>query len=245
MKKIIVTGGSGRFGNYLKKVKSKHKFFFPTKNQLDILKLTSIRNYINKVKPDILIHLAGLSRPMSLHEKNIIKSIDLNIIGTSNITKICSQLNIKLIYFSTNYVYPGTKGNYKESGSLLPVNNYAWSKLGGEAAVQLYKKSLILRLCMTDYPFTHKKAIKGAKSSFIYNKTVSKLMPFLLNEFGVMNIGGKKREIYDFAKKFTDKKISSINLKKIKNFPKDSSINIEKLLNLLKKNHINLKKIIF
>ena len=50
---------------------------------------------------------------------------------------------------------------------------------------------------------------------------------------------------YDFAKKFTDKKISSINLKEIKNFPKDSSINIEKLLNLLKKNHINLKKIIF
>ena len=57
-------------------------------------------------KPDILIHLAGLSRPMKIHEENISKSIDLNIIGTANITKACSKKNIKLIYFSTNYVYP-------------------------------------------------------------------------------------------------------------------------------------------
>ena len=39
------------------------------------------------------------------------------------------QHNIKLIYFSTNYVYPGTKGNYSEKDALLPVNNYAWSNL--------------------------------------------------------------------------------------------------------------------
>ena len=47
---------------------------------------------------------------------------------------------IKLIYLSTSYVYPGTKGNYNETDALLPFNNYAWSKLGGEAAVQMYKK---------------------------------------------------------------------------------------------------------
>ena len=42
-------------------------------------------------------------------EKDIKKSIDLNIIGTANITKACEEKNIKLIYFSTNYVYPGKK----------------------------------------------------------------------------------------------------------------------------------------
>ena len=52
---------------------------------------------------------------MDIHEKNINKSIDLNIIGTANVTKVCKQHDIKLIYFSTNYVYPGTKGNYKET----------------------------------------------------------------------------------------------------------------------------------
>ena len=97
-------------------------------------------------KIDILIHLAGLSRPMIRHEKNISDSINGNIIGTANVVKACAKENVKIIYFSTSYVYPGTKGNYKETDSLLPVNNYAWSKLGGEACVHLYNNSLILRI---------------------------------------------------------------------------------------------------
>ena len=145
-KNIVITGGSGRFGQYLKETKTKYKLFFPNKKKLNILKVSSIENFIQKNKVDIVIHLAGLSRPMEIHNKNIQKSIDLNIIGTANVTKICSKYNIKLIYFSTNYVYPGTKGNYSEKDPLLPVNNYAWSKLGGEASVQLYKNSLILRV---------------------------------------------------------------------------------------------------
>jgi len=139
MKKIVITGGSGRFGTILKKKKTKNKLFFPDKKKLNIKNFKSIRNYLSIMKPDILIHLAGLSRPMNIHDKDIKKSIDLNIIGTANITKACEEKNIKLIYFSTNYVYPGKKGNYKEDDALFPVNNYAWSKLGGEASVQLYK----------------------------------------------------------------------------------------------------------
>ena len=138
-KKIIFTGGSGRFGTCLKKVKTKHKFYYPTKKQLNISKVNSIKKYLKQKKPDIVIHAAALSRPMQIHNEKIGKSIDINIIGTGNITKICSELNIKLIYFSTNYIYPSTKGNYNEKDPLLPINNYAWSKLGGECAVQLYK----------------------------------------------------------------------------------------------------------
>ena len=61
---------------------------------------------------------------MIIHEKDISSSIDANIIGTANIVKKCSDKKIKLIYFSTNYVYPGTKGNYSESDPILPINNY-------------------------------------------------------------------------------------------------------------------------
>ena len=95
---------------------------------------------------------------------------------------------------------------------------------------------------MTDYPFVHKKAISRAYSSFIYNKYVAMIIPFLLNEKGVLNIGGKKREIYKFAKKFGEKTKRKIPVTKVKNFPKDSSIKIDKLLKIIKKN--KLKKII-
>ena len=120
--RIIVTGGTGRFGSELKKIKNKYTLFFPKKEELNILKISSIEKYLRVKKPKYLIHLAGLSRPMEMHEQFLKKSIDLNIIGTANITKVCSDLNIKLIYFSTSYVYPGTKGNYKEEDPLFPKN---------------------------------------------------------------------------------------------------------------------------
>jgi len=182
MKKIIITGGTGRFASTLKKEKTKYKLFFPNKKKLNIENFKTIKTYLKKINPDFLIHLAGLSRPMSIHEMNIKKSIDLNIIGTANITKACEERNIKLIFFSTNYVYPGVKGNYKENDSLLPVNSYAWSKLGGEASVQLYKNSLILRVCMTEKPFVHKVAFSNIKTSFTYHENIAKILFKLINK---------------------------------------------------------------
>ena len=156
MVKILVTGSDGRFGKILKKIARK-KFIFTKKNQLNILSLSSISKNLTKYKPNCILHLAGLSRPMKIHEENIAKSIDLNIIGTCNLVKEAAKRKIKFIYLSTSYVYPGTKGNYSENDPVKPWNNYSWSKLGGECAVQMYKNSLIIRLCMTEKPFLHKK----------------------------------------------------------------------------------------
>ena len=235
-KKIVITGGSGRFGTHLKQQKSKNILYFPNKKELNILNLKNIHKYLKKIKPDVLIHLAGLSRPMIEHNVNIKRSIDLNIIGTANITKVCSDLKIKLVYFSTNYVYPGVKGNYNEKDPVLPVNNYAWSKLGGEASVQLYKNSLILRVSMTEKPFIHDKAFGNVKTSFMFHDDVSKILFKVIDQKGIINIGGKSQFVYDFAKKNNPnvKKIYlNKNLKKI--MPKDSSINISKLKKILKK----------
>ena len=236
MKKIVITGGTGRFARILKKNKTKHKLYFPTRKQLNILSYEKIKKYLNQVKPKFLIHLAGLSRPMIIHNENIFKSIDLNIIGTANITKACAEKNIKLIYFSTNYVYPGSKGNYRETDPVLPINNYAWSKLGGEASVILYHNSLILRLSMTEKPFVHKKAFSNVKTSFMYHEDVSKILFKLLNKKGIINVGGKSQYIFDFAKK-DNPKVKRIYLKKNSNLgiPFDSSINLSKLRKILKK----------
>ena len=66
----------------------------------------------------MILHCAGLSRPMDIHQKNIEKSINLNIIGTANVVKVCRKKNIKIIYFSTGYVYEGKKGNYSEKSRI-------------------------------------------------------------------------------------------------------------------------------
>ena len=231
MKRILITGGEGRFAKVLKNKKSKFKFIFRNKKQLNILSETSIKNNIKKFKPNYLLHLAGLSRPMKIHEKNIKKSINLNIIGTANIVRACIEKNLKIIYFSTSYVYPGKKGKYKEIDPLLPWNNYGWSKLGGECAVQMYKNSLILRSCMTEKPFVHKSAFVNVKTNFIYHDDFIKIFLKILNKTGTFNIGGKAQTVYQFAKtenKNVKKKFSKgelplkmdMNLKKISKYSK-------------------------
>ena len=231
-KKILVTGGDGRFAKELKKNTNNYKFIYRDKSQLNILSSKSIKGNIQKFKPNILLHLAGLSRPMSVHEKSISKSIDLNIIGTSNIVKICNEKKIKLIFLSTSYVYPGKKGNYKEEDALLPWNNYGWSKLGAECAVQMYKNSLIIRACMTEKPFTHKYAFSNVKSNFIFHDQFAKFLIKVIPLKGIINIGGKSQTIFQFAKK-NNKKIKK--KKSRGELPFKMDMNIQKLKHLLKK----------
>ena len=234
--KIVITGGSGRFGSELKKIKNKYKLLFPNKHQLNILNSENIKKYLKLQKPYYLIHLAGLSRPMEIHKKHIDRSIDLNIIGTANITKVCAELGIKLIYFSTSYVYPGIKGNYKESDPLMPINNYAWSKLGGESSIQMYKNSLILRVSMAEKPFVHKKAFYDFSTNFIFHDEVAKILFKLINKKGIINLGGKTQTVYRFVKKFNPK-IKKNYAKKIlgAKYPLNPSMNIKKLKKILKK----------
>ena len=232
LKKIIVTGGDSRFGQELKNFKSRYKFIYRNKKQLNILSPGSIYKNFREFKPDAVLHLAGLSRPMSVHENDIDQSIDLNIIGTSNLVKACNKKNIKIIFFSTSYVYPGKKGNYKENDPVLPWNNYGWSKLGAESAVQMYKNSLIIRACMTEKPFIHKEAFTNVKCNFIFHDEFIKILLKVINFKGVINIGGKSQTIYQFAKRYK----KNVKKKKSKGeLPSKIYMSLEKVKNLIKK----------
>ncbi len=235
MKKIIFTGGTGRFGRILKETKSKDKIYFPTKKQLNINNLKSIENYIKKTKAKYFIHAAGFSRPMRQHDTNLHKSIMLNIVGTSNVVVACKKYSLKLIYFSTNYVYPGKKGNYKEDDGVNPINNYALSKLGGESAVRMYKNSLILRICMTEKPFIHKYAFSDVFLNFMFHDELVRNLNKILKFKGILNVGGRSQTVYNFAKK-NNPKIKKISAKSLfgKNYPLKQSMNISKYKKIIK-----------
>ena len=228
--KIVFTGGSGRFGKIFKSTYSLKNVFYPTKKDLDINNYISVKKFLKKIKPKIVIHAAGISRPMIIHDSNPKQSIQTNIIGTSNLTIACIEMNIKLIYFSTNYVYPLNNKSNKENDPVLPINNYAFSKMGGECAVQMYKNSLILRIIMSERPFVHKSAFTDIKTNFMYHDEVVKLIPKIINSKGILNIGGKIQSIYDFAK-LSKNNVQKAKAKKIlgKKYFKNQVINIDKL----------------
>ncbi|MDC3060764.1 sugar nucleotide-binding protein [Candidatus Pelagibacter sp.] len=232
-KKILVTGGEGRFSKVLRRNNKKLNLIFKSKKELDILNYNSLQKIVKKIRPKIILHTAGLSRPMNIHEKNISKSIDLNIVGTCNVVKICKKNNIKLIYFSTGYVYEGKKGNYKEDDPVKPFNNYGLSKLAGECAVQMYKNSLILRITMTEKPFAYKRAYTNLKTNFMFHEDLVNYLPKLINKRGIINVGGKPQSVFKFARQF-NKKVKAIKASRYVKLPLNQTMNINLLKKLIK-----------
>ena len=231
--KILVTGGNGRFAKVLKNKNTKLNLIFKSRKELDILKYNTLEKKIIRIKPKIILHTAGLSRPMDVHDKNISKSIDLNIVGTCNVVKLCKKYNIKLIYFSTGYVYEGKKGNYSEHDPVKPFNNYGLSKLAGECAVQMYKNSLILRLTMTEKPFAYKKAYSNLKTNFMFHEDLVNYLPKLMYKKGIINVGGKSQSVFKFAKKYNSK-VKAIRAKKSSRLPLNQTMNLSILRNIIK-----------
>jgi dTDP-4-dehydrorhamnose reductase len=234
MKKILISGGNGNLAKELVKANTLFNIISLSKKDLDITNLELLKQTIRKSKPDIFIHTAALTRPMIKHIESPEESITTNIIGTSNVVLTCMKYNIKLIYISTDYVYPCTKGNYTESDPLLPVNEYAWSKLGGECAVKLYNNSLILRMALCQYPFPHDKALIDVKKSYLYMHDAADIIFKLVNETGVFNVGGKAISPYEFAKP-ENPLVGKIKMQEVNNVKmgRDASMNVSKMKKLL------------
>lgn len=234
MKKIIISGGEGNLAKEIIKVNKNNKIYSLSKKYLDVTNPAQLDTFISNIKPDIFIHAGALTRPMDKHVNYPDISIKSNIIGTSNVVLSCLKYNVKLIYISTDYVYPCIDGNYSEKDALLPVNEYAWSKLGGECAVKLYKNSLILRMALCQKPFPHPKALADITKSYIYMDKAANIILNLLDETGIINVGGKPQSPYEFIKS-NNPKIQKTFLKDIKNVKmgKNSSLNISKMEKIL------------
>ena len=234
--KVLISGGNGSLASQLVKYNTLCDIIALSKQEMDVTKIHQIESAILLHKPDYFIHAAALTRPMVNHTKSPELSIQSNIIGTSNVALLCIKYNIKLIYISTDYVYPGITGDYLETDPILPVNEYAWSKLGGECAVRLYKNSLILRMALCEKPFPHNKALYDVEKSYIYIDDAVELILKLKDEVGVINVGGIKQTPYEFAKQFNSD-IGKIYLKDISDvhMAKDASLNIKKLNKIIQR----------
>ena len=234
MKNILISGGKGNLAKEILKANDIHNIFALSKDKLNVYNLNQLDKVVKKLNPDIFIHTAALTRPMIKHIESPDSSIRNNIIGTSNVVLTCIKYNIKLIYISTDYVYPCTKGNYTEDSTLFPVNEYAWSKLGGECAVKLYKNSLILRMALCQKPFPHPKALVDVKKSYLFMDKAAKVILKLINKKGTINVGGNPLSPYEFIKK-SNPNIKKIYLNEIKdvNMGVDVSMNIDKLNKIL------------
>ena len=232
MTKILITGGDGEFCKHLVREGKDLSFLTPSKKEADVRDYWNLDSYFyaHQSEFDIVIHAGAITRPMVIHEDNPKLSIKTNIIGTSNVVLMCERYKKKIVYISTDYVYEGIDGNYKETDAMKPFTKYGWSKLGGECAVQMYDNHLILRMAMNKKPFPHPKALKDMRKSLMYIEDAAKVTLKLLNQNGIINVGGKSQSVYDFVKN-ENSDIEPIYLKDISdvNMATDCSMDTTKM----------------
>jgi len=242
-KKVLLIGGSGNLGSYIFNSKIFPNIIAPTKKELNILNIESIKNFFKKKNFDLVINCAAMAR-MRECEKNPSRAINTNINGTINLVKAIIKYekeknkNIKFIHISTDGVYPSTKGNYSESSELRPYNVYGWTKLASEFIVKFLKNYVIIRT-----RFFNKRKIKfydAATDIFTSSIEIDELIKYIKkisikNFVGIINVGSTRKSDFDnykvYKKNIQPTKRKRI-LKKINfDIAKDSSLN----LNLLKK----------
>ena len=199
-KKLLISGGFGLLAREIERVNSKFEIILLSKQDMDVRNREQIREKINIHKPDIFIHCGAFTQPTKDHEKYPDKSIDVNIIGTSNVAIECYRRGIKLVYISTEWVYPNRLYN-TEADELLPFTPYGWSKLGGECAAHILKDSLILRCSFAKRPYRFEKAFVDVYKSYLYVDESAKIIlkTIEMGLSGVYNICGDTRIVYDFA----------------------------------------------
>ena len=196
---ILLTGGSGLLGTELSRLDA--ELIAPSREELDITEAVAVASYVASLAPDIIVHAAAETNNRDI-EANPGPALEVNIQGTVNIAKACLGTRTRLVFLSTDYVYKGDQGDYQESAELLPSNLYAWTKLAGEAAVRGVPNHLIIRTSFGRSEFDYPAAFADKWSSKEY---VDVIAPEILQAArspltGIVNIGGPKRSLYDYAK---------------------------------------------
>jgi len=234
--RVLVTGGSGRLGTELKKLLPKADF--PASAVFDMTNEKQMEKYLRRSSPSTIIHAAAVISPPVI-DKDPAKALEVNIIGTALLAKLCLRHMITLVYISTDYVFDGKKGNYKEADAVLPVNKYAWSKLGGEAAVRILDDYLIIRTSFGDKVFPYDKAFVDHYTSRESVDEIAKKIVTVLKSGvrGTIHLGHARRSVYQYAKSLGGPTpIGKISIDDVPfTVPKDTSLNTSKYKTYAKK----------
>lgn len=118
--------------------------------QLDITDSESVEKTIKEIKPDVVVHCAAWTAVDAAEdEENRDKVFAVNVEGTKNIARICKEIDAKMVYTSTDYVFDGqgTEPWKPDCKEYAPLNIYGQSKLNGELAVsEILDKYFIVRI---------------------------------------------------------------------------------------------------
>jgi dTDP-4-dehydrorhamnose reductase len=162
--KLLITGASGLYGSKLAELTTARNYAvysgysrdqppYGTPIQFDVSDKSRVEEVLKKVNPDVVVHAAALT-DVDKCEMNRELAWKVNVEGTKNIVEQIKMRHSFLVYISTDYVFNGETGQYKETDRTDPINYYGLTKLKAEELV----KDLVDEYCV-------------ARASVIYGST--------------------------------------------------------------------------
>lgn len=147
--RVLVTGVSGQLGYDVAQVLAQRGIEYrgTSSKDLDITDRAAVEHLMQSYRPDAVIHCAAYTK-VDLAEDEPERCWAVNADGTRNLAAACREIGAKMLYISTDYVFPGTGEQFRRTDDpVSPVNTYGRSKLAGELAVQsLLETYFIVRI---------------------------------------------------------------------------------------------------
>jgi dTDP-4-dehydrorhamnose reductase len=196
---VLFTGGSGLLGRALRALlPAAH---FPSRAEFDVTSGEGMEAFVRERRIGTVVHAAAFTSPPKIDAEPM-RALEVNIVGTANVVRLAARLGARLVYVSTDYVFRGDQGRYREEDPVAPVNKYAWSKLGGECAVRLYDRALIVRTSFGADVFPYPKAFTDQYTSRQGVSAFAQALVRLIDSpaTGVLHVGGPRRSVHEYAK---------------------------------------------
>lgn len=203
--KIAITGHQGKIGRRLVNLGALPLY-------CDITNDSQVAMELQRVKPGVVIHCAAMSG-IEECENNYEKAIQVNLRGTNIVAEESGKVGAKIVLLSSEQIFDGKWGNYKENSTPNPINNYGLTKLAAEGMVFMYDGKVIrLSRCVSksdpeiqDILCTEMDIPTFIKRSYCHLDFVAQAIFQFANRFNempdVMNYGGKDTvSYYGFAK---------------------------------------------
>lgn len=271
--KIFVSGGSSLLGRKIAEIATirgyevyagychnKPEFGEPIK--LDLSRYGDLE-VIYKIRPEIIIHTAALTN-VDECETNKELAYEINVQGTRRLSEIGKELGAFVVYISTDYVFDGAKGMYREGDMTNPINHYGKTKLEGEHVVKTICEDWIIARTSVLYGWNPVKPnfvtwaldelmagnrIRIVSDQFNSPTLADNLTDMIIklikrDEHGVFHTSGSERiSRYDFVIKIAEifdlnseliEPITSDQLNWTAKRPADSSLDVSKISNIEK-----------
>ena len=226
-KNYLVTGGWGRLGSH---IRNSIQCTAPERSEMNILDVSQIRQFLETNAFDAILHLAAIS-DQNLAAKEKYLSYQVNVLGTRNMAEMAQKYNLKIYYISTDYVFLGTKGNYREADNPDPANWYGFTKYAGELEIQNAAENYcIIRTSFRPVAWEFPTAYTNVYTSADYVDIIAKeiLLCLSYDLKGIIHVGSPVKSFYELAK------IRNPNIIpeecRDESFPKRRDLNIDRWL---------------